>query len=58
MNTSKIKLNNELNKISYCAIQRKMNVRGDSSKQAQEVIFSGKIQKTDHNRIYYNHNSV
>ena len=35
-----------------------MNVKGDASKQAQEVILSRKLQKTNHNRAYYNHDSV
>ena len=30
----------------------------DPSKQDQEVIFSRKLQKTNHNQVYINHNSV
>ena len=39
-------LNNDLSKISNWAFQWKMSFNPDPSKQAQEVIFSRKIQKT------------
>ena len=58
MNTSTINLNNDLNKFKNWAIQLKMNFNSDSSKQVQEVIFSRKLQKTNHNQVYFNHNSV
>ena len=58
MNKSKTNLNNDLNKIKYWAIQWKMNFNPDPSKQAQEVIFSRRLQKTNHNQVYFNHNSV
>ena len=51
-------LNNNLNKIRNWTIQWKMNFNPDPSKQAQEVIFSRKLQKTNHNPVYFNHNSV
>ena len=35
-----------------------MNFNPDPSKQAQEVIFSRKLQKTNHSQVYFNHNSV
>ena len=35
-----------------------MNFNPDSSKQAQKIIFSRKIQKTNNNPVYFNHNSV
>ena len=35
-----------------------MNFSPDPSKQTQEVIFSWKLQKTNHNQVYFNHNSV
>ena len=35
-----------------------MNFNPDPSKQAQEVIFSRKVQKTNRNPVYFNHNSV
>ena len=51
-------MNNHLNKIKNWAIQWKLNFIPDPSKQAQGVIFSGKPQKTIHNQVYFNHNSV
>ena len=53
-----IKLNNDLNKIKNWAIQWKMNFNPDPSKLAQEVIFSKKLQKTNHSQVYFNHNSI
>ena len=35
-----------------------MNFNPDPSKQAQEVMFSRKLQKTNHNQVYFNQNSV
>ena len=58
MNTSTINLNNDLNKIRNWAIQWKMSFSSDPSKQAQEVIFSRKLQKKNHNPVYFNHNLV
>ena len=57
-NTSTIFLNNDLNKIRKLVIQWKINFNPDPSKQAQEVIFSKKHQKTTHNRVYFDLNSV
>ena len=57
-NTSTINLNNDLNKIRKLVIQWKINFNHDPSKQAQEVIFSKKHQKTTHNRVYFDLNSV
>ena len=58
MNTPTTNLNDDLNKIKNWAIQWKMNFNPDPSKQAQEVIFSRKLQKTNHNQVYFNHSSV
>ena len=58
MNTSTTNLNNDLNKIKNWAIQWKMNFIPDPSKQAQEVIFSRKLQKKNHNQVYFSHSSV
>ena len=58
MNTFTINLNKELNKVKNWTIQSKMNFNLDPSKQAQEVIFLRIIQKTNHNQVYFNHNSV
>ena len=58
MNTFTINLNNDLNKTKNWAIQLKMNFNPDPSEQAQEIIFSIKLQKTNHNQVYFGHNSV
>ena len=58
MSTFTINLNNDLNKIKNWATQWKMNFNPDPSKQAQDVIFSRKLQNTNHNKVYFNHNSV
>ena len=57
-NTSASHLNNDLSKIRNWAFQWKMSFNPDPSKQAQEVIFSRKIQKTCHPSIYFNNKSV
>ena len=51
-NTSASHLNSDLSKISNWAFQWKMSFNPDPSKQAQEVIFSRKIQKTCHHSTY------
>ena len=48
----------DLSKISNWAFQWKMSFNPDPSKQAQEVIFSRKIQKTCYPSIYFNNKSV
>ena len=58
MSRSTTILYNDLNKIKDWAIQWRMNFIPDSSKQTQEVIFSRKVQKTNHNQVYFNHNSI
>ena len=35
-----------------------MSFKPDPSKQAQEVILSRKLQKANHNQVYFNHNSL
>ena len=35
-----------------------MSFKPDPSKQGQEVILPKKLQKTNHNQFYFNHNSV
>ena len=47
-NQSKINLNDDLEKISNWAFQWKMSFNPDIKKQAQEVIFSRKLQKSNH----------
>ena len=58
MNTSTTNLINSLNKIKNWAIQWEMNFNPDHSKQAQEVIFSRKLQKTNQNQVNFNRNPV
>ena len=57
VNTSASHLNNDLSKINNWAFQWKMSFDPDPSRQAQEVIFSCKIQKTCHPSIYFNNKS-
>ena len=45
-------------KISNWAFQWKMRFNPDPNKQAQEVIFSRKINKIDHPPLYFNQNLV
>ena len=58
VSTSASHLNNDLIKLSNWAFQWKMSFNPDPSKQAQEVLFSRKIQKTCHPSIYFNNKSV
>ena len=51
-------LSSDLSKISNWAFQWKMNFNPDPSKQAQELIFPRKFQKTWHPFIYFNNKSV
>ena len=52
------KLNQDLNRINNWAFQWKMSLNPDSSKQAQEVIFSRKLQKSTHPTLSFNNNTV
>ena len=56
INTSAAHLNNDLRRISNWAFQWKMSFNPDPSKQAQEVIFSHKLQKISHPSVYFNNN--
>ena len=51
---SAILLNDDLQKISDWAFKWKMLFNPDVTKQAQEVIFSRKSNKTDHPVVYFN----
>ena len=53
-NVSANQINNDLNNISSWAHQCKMNFNPDTSKQAQEVIFSGKVKVTAHPQLVFN----
>ena len=52
------KLNQDLNRINNWAFQWKMSFNPDPSKQAQEVIFSRKLQKSTHPTLSFNKNAV
>ena len=56
--TSANNLNKDLERISNWATQWKMNFNPDSTKQAQEVIFSRKVKKTVHPPLLFNNASV
>ena len=56
MDTSANNLNNDLSKINDWAIQWKMSVNLNPSKQGQEVIFSRKCQNLNHGSVYFSHN--
>ena len=51
-------LNENLNKINHWAFQWKMNFNPDPSKQAQEVIFSRKLQKSVYPALHFNNIAV
>ena len=51
-------LNKHLNKINHWAFQWKINFNPDSSKQAQEVIFSRKLQKSVYPPLHFNNIAV
>ena len=53
-----IKLNDDLEKISNWAFQWKMSFNPDINKQAQEVIFSRRLQKSNHSSLMFNGTSV
>ena len=54
INTSAKELNEEWNKINNCAFQWNMNFNLESSKQAQEVLFSRKLQKVLYLKLFFN----
>ena len=56
INSTANDLNSDLIKISDWAFQWKMRFNPDPKKQAQEVIFSRKINKTDHPPLCFNEN--
>ena len=52
------KLNQDLNRLNNWAFQWKMSFNPHPSKQAQEVIFSHKLQKSTHPTLSFNNNTV
>ena len=57
-NTSAENLNRDLTRISEWAYRWKMSFNPDPSKQAQEVLFSNEVAKTNHPNIIFNGNMV
>ena len=51
-------LSEDLNKINLWAFQWKMSFNPDPSKQAQEVIFSRKLQKSVYPALHFNNIAV
>ena len=58
MTKSANELHNNITKISTWAFQWKMNFNPDRTKEAQEVIFSRKLQNTNRPSFIFNHNTV
>ena len=58
VNNSSDHLNSDLRKISNWAFQWKISFNPGPNKQAQEVIFSGRIQERYHPSIYFNNKSI
>ena len=58
LNVSANDLNHDLKKINDWAYQWKMNFNPDPSKQAQEIIFSRKIQENFYPPLYFNNIKV
>ena len=58
INSTANDLNSDFMKISNRAFQWEMRFNPDPNKQAQEVIFSRKINKIDHPPLYFNQNLV
>ena len=54
INSTANDLNSDLMKISNWAFQWKMRFNPEPNKQAQEVVFSRKINKIDHPSLYFN----
>ena len=54
INSTANDLNSDLMKISNWAFQWKMRFNPEPNKQAQEVVFSRKINKIDHPLLYFN----
>ena len=58
VDASNIDLNNDLGKISEWALQWKMNFNSDTNRQAQDLIFSRKVQVISHPPLFFNQNAV
>ena len=58
IDTSSCDLNYGLNRVKEWAFQWKMSFNAEPLKQAQEVIFTKKLQKIDYNPLHFNCSSV
>ena len=58
VDASNIDLNNDFKKIGEWAFQWNMSFNLDRTKQAQELIFSCKVQTTNHPSLFFNENVV
>ena len=58
INQSRNNLNDDLEKISNLAFQWKMSFNPDINKQAQEFLFSRRLQKSKHPSLTFNGTSV
>ena len=58
VDASNIDLKNDFKKIDEWAFQWKMSFNPDPTKQAQELIFSRKVQTTNHAPLFFNENVV
>ena len=56
--TTSQKLNNELHKVSLWGYKWKMSFNPDPSKQAQDVVFSRKINKVHHPSLLFNNSTI
>ena len=56
--TSANELNHDLQLISRCAFQWKMNFNPDPKKPAEEIIFSHKRSRVDHPTVFFNNNEL
>ena len=57
-NISAIDINKDLQKISEWAYEWKMSFNPDLNKQAQEVVFSRKLNKSSHPKMFFNNAPV
>ena len=57
-NISAIDINKDLQKISEWAYEWKMSFNPDLNKQAQEVVFSRKLNKSSHPKTFFNNAAV
>ena len=58
VDASNIDLNNDIKKIGEWVFQWKMNFNPDRTKQAQELIFSCKVQTTNLPPLFFNENVI